>query len=71
MGTNRPRQSWDAWNSSEARTRQTGWKGCWKNDRERLKQRKLDSHGRKMNGCAIGNATQSVVNVTTHNKLME
>ena len=74
MGTNGPQESWDARNSSGARTRQTsGRKGCWKNDRERLKQRKIDSHGRKINGWAIENATQSVVNATTkpHNKLME
>ena len=74
MGTNRPQQSWDARNSSGARTRQTsGRKGCWKNDRERLKRRKIDSHGRTMNGRAIGNATQSVGHATTkpHNKVME
>jgi hypothetical protein len=73
LGTNRPRQSWDAWISSGARARQTGRKGCWKNDRERFKQVKIDFHGRKMNGQAIENATQSVVNATAkpRNKLME
>ena len=67
MGTNGPQESWDARNSSGARTRQTsGRKGCWKNDRE-------DAHGRKMNGRAIVNATQSVGHATTkpHNKVME
>ena len=50
-------------------TRQTsGRKG------ERLEWRKIDSHGRKMNERAIGNATPSVVKATTkahNNQLME
>jgi len=55
--------------------RQTsGKKGCWKNVRERLEWRKIDSHWRKMNERAIQNATPSVVNATTkahNNQLME
>jgi len=39
-----------------------------------LEQRKIDSHGRKTNERAIGNATPSVVNAKTkphNNQLME